>query len=92
MMTNERLNLADLKAEEPRRPSVDGRGTRDRECLDHAQGRDDVLDPASEYAEEGYEIGGDGVLEVLQDGFGFLAQPRRPTICPVPTTSTSAPI
>ena len=25
-----------------------------------------------EYADEGYEIGGDGVLEVLQDGFGFL--------------------
>ena len=28
-----------------------------------------------EYAEEGYEIGGDGVLEVLQDGFGFLRSP-----------------
>jgi transcription termination factor Rho len=27
------------------------------------------------------EIGGDGVLEVLQDGFGFLRSPR-PTICP----------
>jgi transcription termination factor Rho len=25
-----------------------------------------------EHAEEGWEIGGDGVLEVLQDGFGFL--------------------
>jgi transcription termination factor Rho len=28
-----------------------------------------------EYAEEGAEIGGDGVLEVLQDGFGFLRSP-----------------
>jgi len=25
-----------------------------------------------EHAEEGFEIGGDGVLEVVQDGFGFL--------------------
>jgi transcription termination factor Rho len=28
-----------------------------------------------EHAEEGWEIGGDGVLEVLQDGFGFLRSP-----------------
>ena len=27
-------------------------------------------------AEEGWEIGGDGVLEVLQDGFGFLRSPE----------------
>jgi transcription termination factor Rho len=29
-----------------------------------------------EHAEEGWEIGGDGVLEVLQDGFGFLRSPE----------------
>jgi transcription termination factor Rho len=29
-----------------------------------------------EYAEEGVEISGDGVLEVLQDGFGFLRSPE----------------
>ena len=28
-----------------------------------------------EHAEEGWEIGGDGVLEVVQDGFGFLRSP-----------------
>ena len=28
-----------------------------------------------EHAEEGWEIGGDGVIEVLQDGFGFLRSP-----------------
>lgn len=28
------------------------------------------------HAEEGWEIGGDGVLEVLQDGFGFLRSPE----------------
>ncbi len=36
------------------------------------------------------EIIGDGVVEVLQDGFGFLRSPT-PTICRVPTTSTSRP-
>ena len=44
-----------------------------------------------EHAEEGWEIGGDGVLEVLQDGFGFLRAARRPTICPARTTSMSRP-
>ena len=29
-----------------------------------------------ERADEGWEIGGDGVLEVLQDGFGFLRSPE----------------
>ena len=29
-----------------------------------------------EQAEDGWEIGGDGVLEVLQDGFGFLRSPE----------------
>jgi transcription termination factor Rho len=29
-----------------------------------------------EHAEEGWEIGGNGVLEVLQDGFGFLRSPE----------------
>jgi transcription termination factor Rho len=40
-----------------------------------------------ERADEGWEIAGDGVLEVVQDGFGFLRSPRRIT-CRVPTTST----
>ena len=29
-----------------------------------------------ERADEGWEISGDGVLEVLQDGFGFLRSPE----------------
>jgi transcription termination factor Rho len=40
-----------------------------------------------ERADEGWEIGGDGVLEVLQDGFGFLRSARR-TTCRARTTST----
>jgi transcription termination factor Rho len=43
-----------------------------------------------ERADEEWIIGGDGVLEVLQDGFGFLRSPSR-TTCPAPTTSTSRP-
>jgi transcription termination factor Rho len=41
-------------------------------------------------AEEGVEISGGGTMEVLQDGFGFL-RARKPTTCPAPTTSMSAP-
>jgi transcription termination factor Rho len=41
-------------------------------------------------AEEGVPISGTGVLEVLQDGFGFLRSPRK-TTCPARTTSTSQP-
>ena len=41
-------------------------------------------------AENDTAIFGDGVLEILQDGFGFL-EARRRTICLALTTSTSAP-
>ena len=34
-----------------------------------------IRDRLKEHAEDGWEIGGDGVLEVLQDGFGFLRSP-----------------
>ncbi len=34
-----------------------------------------------ERAEEGWEIAGDGVLEVMQDGFGFLRSPEAKTVC-----------
>jgi hypothetical protein len=46
MMTNERLNLADLKLKSPADLLAMAEELGDRECLDHAQGRDDVLDPA----------------------------------------------
>ena len=37
-------------------------------------------------AENDVPIFGDGVIEILQDGFGFLRSQRR-TTCPVPMTS-----
>ena len=70
-MTQETLNLADLKAKTP------------KDLLEYAE--DLEIENAStmrkgeimfsilkERAEDGWEISGDGVLEVLQDGFGFL--------------------
>ena len=42
-----------------------------------------------ELAEQDIPITGDGVLEVLQDGFGFLRSPNR-TTCRVPTIFMSA--
>jgi transcription termination factor Rho len=42
-----------------------------------------------ERADEGWQISGDGVLEVLQDGFGFLRSVPRRTICRAPMTFTS---
>lgn len=39
-------------------------------------------------ADNDVPIYGEGVLEVLPDGFGFLRSPEA-TICPVPTISTS---
>ncbi len=73
-MTVEHLKLADLKAKTP------------AELLSMAEEWDIENAPSmrkgemmfsilKEHAEEGWEIGGDGVLEVLQDGFGFLRSP-----------------
>jgi transcription termination factor Rho len=41
-------------------------------------------------AKAGEQVFGDGVLEVLPDGFGFLARTRRAS-WPAPTTSTCRP-
>jgi len=74
-MSNDRVNLRDLKAQSP------------KDLLDLAEELE--IDNAStmrkgemmfsilkERADDEWEIGGDGVLEVLQDGFGFLRSPE----------------
>src|SRR6056300_906153 len=74
-MSIERLSLSELKAKSP------------KDLLAMAEDLD--IDNAStmrkgemmfqilrERADEGWEISGDGVLEVLQDGFGFLRSPE----------------
>ena len=73
-MTVERLNLADLKAKTP----ADLLALAEEWEIENAPSMrkgEMMFSILKEHAEEGWEIGGDGVLEVLQDGFGFLRSP-----------------
>ncbi len=70
-MTEERLNLSDLKAKTP----ADLLAMAEEWEIENAPSMrkgEMMFSILKEHAEEGWEIGGDGVLEVLQDGFGFL--------------------
>ena len=71
----ERLNLSDLKAKTP----ADLLAMAEEWEIENAPSMRKggmMFQILKEHAEEGYEIGGDGVLEVLQDGFGFLRSPE----------------
>ncbi len=73
-MTVERLNLAELKAKTP----ADLLAMAEEWEIENAPSMrkgEMMFSILKEHAEEGWEIGGDGVLEVLQDGFGFLRSP-----------------
>ncbi len=73
-MTTERLNLSDLKAKTP----ADLLAMAEEWEIENAPSMrkgEMMFQILKEHAEEGFEIGGDGVLEVLQDGFGFLRSP-----------------
>ena len=70
-MSEERLNLADLKAKSP----ADLLAMAEEWEIENASTMrkgEMMFSLLKEHAEEGIEIGGDGVLEVVQDGFGFL--------------------
>ncbi|SMO95873.1 transcription termination factor Rho [Paracoccus laeviglucosivorans] len=70
-MSEERLNLSDLKAKSP----ADLLSMAEEWEIENASTMrkgEMMFSILKEHAEEGYEIGGDGVLEVVQDGFGFL--------------------
>ncbi len=74
-MTVERLNLAELKAKTP----ADLLAMAEEWEIENAPSMrkgEMMFSLLKEHAEEGWEIGGDGVLEVLQDGFGFLRSPE----------------
>ena len=74
-MTVERLNLAELKAKTP----ADLLAMAEEWEIENAPSMrkgEMMFSILKEHAEEGWEIGGDGVLEVLQDGFGFLRSPE----------------
>jgi transcription termination factor Rho len=73
-MNTERLNLSDLKAKTP----ADLLAMAEEWEIENAPSMrkgEMMFSILKEHAEEGWEIGGDGVLEVLQDGFGFLRSP-----------------
>ena len=70
-MTKERLNLSDLKAKSPKDLLAMAEEWEIENASTMRKG-EMMFSLLKEHAEEDIEIGGDGVLEVLQDGFGFL--------------------
>ena len=74
-MTIERLNLSDLKAKTPAELLAMAEEWEIENAPSMRKG-EMMFSILKEHAEEGWEIGGDGVLEVLQDGFGFLRSPE----------------
>ena len=70
-MTVEHLNLSDLKAKTPAELLAMAEEWEIENAPSMRKG-EMMFSLLKEHAEEGWEIGGDGVLEVLQDGFGFL--------------------
>ncbi|GGW25395.1 transcription termination factor Rho [Gemmobacter lanyuensis] len=73
--TIERLNLSDLKAKTPAELLAMAEEWEIENAPSMRKG-EMMFSILKEHAEEGWEIGGDGVLEVLQDGFGFLRSPE----------------
>ncbi len=73
-MTIEHFNLADLKAKTPAELLAMAEEWEIENAPSMRKG-EMMFSILKEHAEEGWVIGGDGVLEVLQDGFGFLRSP-----------------
>lgn len=74
-MTQESLNLADLKAKSPKDLLAMAEELEIENASTMRKG-EMMFQILRERADEGWEISGDGVLEVLQDGFGFLRSPE----------------
>jgi transcription termination factor Rho len=70
-MTETRLNLFDLKAKSPKE-LLSLAEEWDVENASTMRKGEMMFSILKEHAEDDWDIGGDGVLEVLQDGFGFL--------------------
>ena len=70
-MSSERLNLADLKAKSPAELLALAEEWEIENASTMRKG-EMMFSLLKEHAEDGWDIGGDGVLEVVQDGFGFL--------------------
>ena len=74
-MTQESLALAELKAQTPANLLSMAEDLEIENASTMRKG-DMMFSILKERAEEGWEVHGDGVLEVLQDGFGFLRSPE----------------
>ncbi|SHF07693.1 transcription termination factor Rho [Loktanella atrilutea] len=74
-MSEHRLNLADLKAQSPK-DLLSMAEELEIENASTMRKGDMMFAILRERADEEWLIGGDGVLEVLQDGFGFLRSPE----------------
>ncbi|WBU63830.1 transcription termination factor Rho [Paracoccus aerodenitrificans] len=70
-MNEERLNLSDLKAKSPKDLLAMAEEWEIENASTMRKG-EMMFSILKEHAEDGFDIGGDGVLEVVQDGFGFL--------------------
>jgi transcription termination factor Rho len=75
VMNQERLNLSDLKAIRPKDLLAMAEELEIENASTMRKG-DMMFAILKERADEDWVIGGDGVLEVLQDGFGFLRSPE----------------
>ncbi len=74
-MTEQHVNLSDLKAKSPA-DLLSMAEELDIENAPSMRKGEMMFSILKERAEDGWEISGDGVLEVLQDGFGFLRSPE----------------
>src|SRR5210317_1197413 len=74
-MTADRLKLSDVKAQSPKDllALAEELGIENASTMRKGEMMFQIL---RERADEGWEISGDGVVEVLQDGFGFLRSPE----------------
>jgi transcription termination factor Rho len=74
-MSDEKLNLSDLKAQSPK-DLLNMAEELEIENASTMRKGEMMFSILKERAEDGWEISGEGVLEVLQDGFGFLRAPE----------------
>ena len=74
-MSQDRLTLSELKAQSPKDLLAYAEELEIENASTMRKG-DMMFAILKEQAEDGWEISGDGVLEVLQDGFGFLRSPE----------------
>jgi len=74
-MSQDRLNLADLKAQSPK-DLLSLAEELEIENASTMRKGDMMFAILKERADEEWIIGGDGVLEVVKDGFGFLRSPE----------------